>query len=258
MCVCVFFGFFVLHSESLYMGNGKSLRVQSPSIHSHTEQMSTTENNMNTIVAPKKAGRPRKQKTEPIAEPPSEMPATAPVEEVEQKRELEDWEIADEYIATHGGGTIGFVKKYKEMMSELALLRDVEKRYKEMLEKEKLLKAKRNESSKKSKAKANEVKKEKKAKLEERLEKVEEQLKAVIKSENTITHEPKEEVEEEADNKCENCDHQGDDVITHTFGCIALCDKCGMKSGEPHCSKKHNESDPCDWCVAKWEEIDEE
>jgi len=158
--------------------------------------MSTTENNTNTIVAPKKAGRPRKQKAEPVAEPPSVIPASAPVEEVVEMDENKEAEIADQFIAKHGGGTIGFVEKYKEMMSELALLRDVEKRYKEMLEKEKALKAKRNESSKKSKAKSSEGKKEKKAKLEERLEKVEEQLKAVIKTENTITHEAPEEEEE--------------------------------------------------------------
>tara|TARA_R110000868_G_scaffold57902_3_gene178581 strand:- start:249 stop:722 length:474 start_codon:yes stop_codon:yes gene_type:complete len=58
-------------------------------------------------------------------------------------------------------------------------LREVEKFYKAMKEKEAILKAKRNESSKKSHAKKTKEIKEVKAKLEERVEKLE---KAVLKT----------------------------------------------------------------------------
>ena len=58
--------------------------------------------------------------------------------------------------------------------------------------------------------------------------------------------------------ECEECGDVSDEVVTHSFGCIALCEKCSLDktTGEPHCPRKHadSESDPCDWCERYYEE----
>ena len=58
---------------------------------------------------------------------------------------------------------------------------------------------------------------------------------------------------------CEACEKvfSENELYTHPFGCVRLCEGCATtESGEPHCPRTH-ETDPCEWCVAKWEEIDE-
>tara|TARA_R110000868_G_scaffold340580_2_gene601252 strand:+ start:1551 stop:2237 length:687 start_codon:yes stop_codon:yes gene_type:complete len=57
-------------------------------------------------------------------------------------------------------------------------------------------------------------------------------------------------------NVCEGCGtHGGDALITHSFGCVALCEACSYNvDGEPTCPRTHkdHESDPCDFCVDAW------
>ena len=73
---------------------------------------------------------------------------------------------------------------------------------------------------------------------------------------------PKREENDEDDevcscDKCESCDvNVGyDNIIQHDFGCVALCEECSIRDGEPQCPRKHREGD-CDWCIDKWNEID--
>lgn len=64
--------------------------------------------------------------------------------------------------------------------------------------------------------------------------------------------------EEEEETECESCGTTHD-VIVHDFGCVALCETCSMEDGVPHCPRtsRSGEAENCDWCVAKWEELDE-
>jgi hypothetical protein len=58
--------------------------------------------------------------------------------------------------------------------------------------------------------------------------------------------------------ECEECGDVSDECVTHSFGCIALCETCSLDktTGEPHCPRKHadSESDPCDWCDRYYDE----
>ena len=58
---------------------------------------------------------------------------------------------------------------------------------------------------------------------------------------------------------CEGCDKvfHADNLYTHSWGCVRLCEACAMEGGEPQCPREHREGD-CDWCIAKWAEIDGE
>ena len=58
--------------------------------------------------------------------------------------------------------------------------------------------------------------------------------------------------------KCEACGYVGDSVIVHDWGCVALCEPCSNKDGEPHCprSSYSGEAEQCEYCQAEWKERD--
>jgi len=63
-----------------------------------------------------------------------------------------------------------------------------------------------------------------------------------------------EEDEEDAITTCEACGHKGEDVIVHSFGCVALCPTCSIQDGTPQCPIDWS-GGACEWCDAEWEEV---
>ena len=65
--------------------------------------------------------------------------------------------------------------------------------------------------------------------------------------------------DEDSTSKCEDCGYIGDSVIVHDWGCVALCEVCSNKDGEPHCPRtsRSGEAEQCEYCVAQWKEEDE-
>ena len=68
-----------------------------------------------------------------------------------------------------------------------------------------------------------------------------------------------EDEDEDSTSKCEDCGYIGDSVIVHDWGCVALCEVCSNKDGEPHCPRtsRSGEAEKCEYCVAQWTEEDE-
>jgi len=65
--------------------------------------------------------------------------------------------------------------------------------------------------------------------------------------------------EEDDDVSCEHCGCKDGSIMIHSFGCVALCDKCSDIDEQPHCPRTHrdHEHDPCKYCVEGWAWIDE-
>jgi hypothetical protein len=68
-----------------------------------------------------------------------------------------------------------------------------------------------------------------------------------------------EEEDDDDDVPCEHCGCKDGSIMFHSFGAVALCDKCSNIDEQPHCPRTHrdHEHDPCEDCVAGWAWIDE-
>ena len=68
-----------------------------------------------------------------------------------------------------------------------------------------------------------------------------------------------EDEDEDDEPSCEHCGCKDGDIMVHSFGCVALCDKCSDIDEQPHCPRTHrdHEHDPCEYCVDGWAWIDE-
>ena len=73
---------------------------------------------------------------------------------------------------------------------------------------------------------------------------------------NVCTDSDAESIEE--DFHCERCGCDSETNTCHPFGCILLCDKCGVDDkGIPQCPKGY-EGGGCEICEQKWEELSED
>ena len=137
--------------------------------------MNTTDNTeMNAVVVEAPKRRVRVKAKMPVEE---EVALMAPVDAEPPEAPPSDAEEAPPKKSSSVSIALTEFKRLRAIEKEF---NEMKEKYDAMVEKEKALKAKRNEASKKSKAKQRETAKEIKAKLEERVEKLE---KAVLKAE---------------------------------------------------------------------------
>ena len=64
--------------------------------------------------------------------------------------------------------------------------------------------------------------------------------------------------DDDDDPSCEHCLCPDGDIIVHSWGCVAFCERCSDIDEQPHCPRESHSGDAekCEYCVEGWAWID--